>query len=80
VTTMSSPTALPPALVTRHVTATEVAEMRERLRAFEERYGVSSDTMTDASEFRDAHGNFIETDALMEWSSLYARYLARTGR
>ncbi len=25
--------------------------------------------MTDAAEFRDAHGNVIETDDLMEWSS-----------
>jgi hypothetical protein len=39
-----------------------------------------SDKMTDADEFRDANGKIIETGDLMAWSSLYARYLARTGR
>lgn len=53
--------------------------MRERLHAFEERYGVTNDKMTDAAESGDADGNVIETDDLMAWSSLYARYLVGTG-
>jgi hypothetical protein len=71
---------LPPVLVRRQVTVVELQEMRADLHAFEERYGVPSEQMLEVAAFRDAEGNLVETDDLMTWSSLYARYRSLTGR
>ncbi|MGY2004235.1 hypothetical protein [Blastococcus sp. SYSU DS1024] len=65
---------LPPALVWRQVTAAELEDMREQLRAFEDRYGKPSAQMLEVAEFRDANGELVETDDLMRWSSLWDRY------
>jgi hypothetical protein len=70
---------LPPPLVRRRVTAGELDAMRAQLRAFEERYGLPSDRMTEAAAFRNAEGGLIETDELMAWSSLHDRYCSLTG-
>src|SRR6266516_955348 len=48
-----------------------VPHQRPQLRAFEERYGLPSDRMTEVAAFRDAEGTLVETDDIMAWSSLY---------
>ncbi|MGY1738370.1 hypothetical protein [Geodermatophilus sp. SYSU D00684] len=51
---------LPP-LVYRRGAAAELDAMRVQLRAFEKRYGLSSDRLTDAAAFHDASGPLPET-------------------
>lgn len=52
--------------------------MRAQLRAFEERYGLPTERMTEAAAFRDADGGLVEAADLTAWSSRYDRCRALT--